>query len=110
MVRKPTLILDFACTLTGLHFLFSTAHVQGPPLGFFIYGVYALGIVVCVVGAEQLCVRREMREGLWGNDSNSNNIEMSQLYKSNRRQSSKPQGLGLVMDSPEPSHSQPTNI
>ncbi|TIA82921.1 hypothetical protein E3P81_01261 [Wallemia ichthyophaga] len=103
LIRKPTLILDFALTITGLHFLFTTAHVQSPPVGFFCYGVYALGVVVLVVGAEQLAMRRELTEGLWGDKSNEQDYEMSTRHNHNQhvRSHRRPTGLGLVLDSPD---------
>lgn len=101
LVRKPTLILDFAATMTGLHFLFTTAHVQSPPLGFFCYGIYALGIVVLVVGAEQLAMRRELRRGLWGDRQDDYEMSTRRNYNQHRRANQRPAGLGLVLDSPD---------
>ncbi|EIM21883.1 hypothetical protein E3Q22_02429 [Wallemia mellicola] len=101
LVRKPTLILDFAVTMTGLHFLFTTAHVQSPPLGFFCYGIYALGVVVLVVGAEQLAMRRELRRGLWGDRQDDYEMSTRRNYNQHRRANQRPAGLGLVLDSPD---------
>ncbi|KAI5455077.1 hypothetical protein NCC49_002349 [Naganishia albida] len=65
LVRKPTLILDFACTLVFLHICITTYHTGGRvPTSFFFWAVMAVATVLMIVGAEQLCVRREMNEGL----------------------------------------------
>lgn len=82
LVRKPTLVLDFACTLTFLHVVLTTYHAGGlVPTTFFFWAVMIVGTVLMIIGAEQvrvigiaknavtyfdiqLCVRREMKEGL----------------------------------------------
>jgi hypothetical protein len=57
LVRKPTLILDFACTLVFLHTCITTYHTGGRvPTSFFFWAVMAVGTVLMIIGAEQVRV------------------------------------------------------
>ncbi|TDL26585.1 hypothetical protein BD410DRAFT_763829 [Rickenella mellea] len=64
IVRRPRLILDFAITLIFNHVVLTTYYSEALPSSIFFWLVMAAGAAVSVVSAEQLCVRREMREGL----------------------------------------------
>jgi hypothetical protein len=55
LVRKPTLVLDFACTLTFLHVVITTYHAGGLiPTTFFFWAVMIVGTVLMIIGAEQV--------------------------------------------------------
>ncbi|KAK0489423.1 integral membrane protein S linking to the trans Golgi network-domain-containing protein [Armillaria novae-zelandiae] len=64
LIRRPRLILDFALTLLFNHLVLTTYYAARVPASAFWWAVVAAGALVMVGGAEQLCVRREMREGL----------------------------------------------
>lgn len=54
LVRKPTLVLDFACTLTFLHVVITSYHAGGIPTTFFFWAVMIVGTVLMIIGAEQV--------------------------------------------------------
>ena len=64
VVRRPKLILDFALTLVFNHIVLTTYYSASLPSSLFFWLVIAAGAFCSVVISEQLCVRREMREGL----------------------------------------------
>jgi len=64
LVRRPTYILDFACTLVLNHLILTTYYSASFPSSLFFWIIMTCGAVLDIVFAEQLCVRREMREGL----------------------------------------------
>jgi len=64
LIRRPRLILDFALTLIFNHLVLTTYYSASLPTSFFFWLVLLGGSAVTVVVAEQLCVKREMREGL----------------------------------------------
>lgn len=64
IVRKPTHILDFALTLNLNHLILTTYYAGAFPLSIFYWLVQIAGAVVMIVGAEQLCVKREMQTDL----------------------------------------------
>ncbi|PBK99995.1 hypothetical protein ARMGADRAFT_918814 [Armillaria gallica] len=64
LIRRPRLILDFALTLLFNHLVLTTYYAARVPSSGFWWAVVGVGTLGMVVGAEQLCVRREMREGL----------------------------------------------
>lgn len=64
LIRRPRLILDFALTLVFNHLVLTTYYSATLPTSFFFWLVLLGGSAVMVVVAEQLCVKREMREGL----------------------------------------------
>ena len=64
LIRRPRLILDFALTLVFNHLVLTTYYSASLPTSFFFWLVLLGGSAVTVVVAEQLCVKREMREGL----------------------------------------------
>jgi hypothetical protein len=64
LIRRPRLILDFALTLVFNHLVLTTYYSASIPTSLFFWVVLIAGSVLTVVMAEQLCVRREMKEGL----------------------------------------------
>ncbi|KII86042.1 hypothetical protein PLICRDRAFT_44496 [Plicaturopsis crispa FD-325 SS-3] len=64
LVRKPRLILDFALTLVFNHLVLTTYYSASLPTSLFFWLVVLGGSAMTVIIAEQLCVKREMTEGL----------------------------------------------
>jgi hypothetical protein len=64
LIRRPRMILDFALTLVFNHLVLTTYYSASLPTSLFFYLVLFIGAAISVIVAEQLCVRREMREGL----------------------------------------------
>ena len=64
LVRRPRLVLDFTLTLLFNHLLLTTYYAASVPTSLFFWVVMVVCAVLMVVATEQLCVRREMREGL----------------------------------------------
>jgi hypothetical protein len=64
LIRRPRLILDFALTLVFNHLVLTTYYSASVPTSLFFWLVLILGSALTVITAEQLCVKREMREGL----------------------------------------------
>jgi len=65
IIRKPTHVLDFALTLLLNHLILTTYYSASLPSSVFFWLVVSAGSATTIIFAEQLCVRREMREGLW---------------------------------------------
>ena len=63
-MRRPRLILDFALTLVFNHLVLSTYYSSSLPTSLFFWIVMFGGATLTIVVAEQLCVKREMSEGL----------------------------------------------
>ena len=71
LVRRPTYILDFSATLLFVHLIITTYSAAAFPTSLYVWLVFGVSLIVQVVWAEQLCIRREMREGLsvpWKDD------------------------------------------
>ncbi|EKM50721.1 uncharacterized protein PHACADRAFT_264163 [Phanerochaete carnosa HHB-10118-sp] len=64
LVRRPRLILDFTLTLLFNHLLLTTYYTASVPTSLFFWLIMAACAILMVAATEQLCVRREMREGL----------------------------------------------
>jgi hypothetical protein len=64
IIRKPRLILDFALTLLFNHLVLTTYYSASIPTSLFFWLVTLCGAAITIVAAEQLCVKREMNEGL----------------------------------------------
>jgi protein SYS1 len=58
------MILDFSLTLLFIHLVLTTYYSASLPASFFFYIVMFGGAAISIVVAEQLCVKRELREGL----------------------------------------------
>ncbi|KAF8997823.1 integral membrane protein S linking to the trans Golgi network-domain-containing protein, partial [Cyathus striatus] len=63
-VRRPRLILDFTLTLLFNHLVLTTYYSASIPTSGFFWLVLLLGAAMTLIGAEQACVRREMKDGL----------------------------------------------
>jgi hypothetical protein len=57
-------VLDFALTLLGLHLIISTYYSGGLPRGLLTWGTFAACAGIMIVVGEQVCVRRELQEGI----------------------------------------------
>lgn len=64
LIRRPRLILDFALTLVFNHLVLTTYYSASIPTSLFFWLVMFAGSAWIVIVAEQLCVKREMTEGL----------------------------------------------
>ncbi|KAI0794729.1 integral membrane protein S linking to the trans Golgi network-domain-containing protein [Fomes fomentarius] len=64
LVRRPRLILDFALTLLFNHLVLTTYYSAAIPTSLFFWAVMCISTAGTVIFAEQLCVKREMNEGL----------------------------------------------
>ena len=64
LVRRPRLVLDFALTLIFNHLVLTTYYSSSVPTSLFFWAVLFAGCAGTVIVTEQLCVKREMNEGL----------------------------------------------
>ncbi|EKM81581.1 hypothetical protein AGABI1DRAFT_111865 [Agaricus bisporus var. burnettii JB137-S8] len=64
LVRRPRLILDFALTLVFNHLVLTIYYSASIPTSIFFWAIMVGGAAITIVVAEQLCVKREMKEGL----------------------------------------------
>jgi len=64
LIRRPRLILDFSLTLVFNHLVLTTYYSAALPTSLFFWLVLLGGAVLTIIVAEQLCVKREMSEGL----------------------------------------------
>ncbi|KAJ7065333.1 integral membrane protein S linking to the trans Golgi network-domain-containing protein [Mycena amicta] len=64
LIRRPRLILDFSLTLVFNHLVLTTYYSASIPTSLFFWLVMIAGSALMIIVAEQLCVRREMSEGL----------------------------------------------
>lgn len=64
LVRRPRLILDFALTLAFSHIVLTTYYSASIPTSLFFWIIMFTWSAITVTIAEQLCVKREMTEGL----------------------------------------------
>jgi hypothetical protein len=64
LVRRPRLILDFALTFVFNHLVLTTYYAASIPKSLFFWLVLTCGSILTIVVAEQMCVKREMTEGL----------------------------------------------
>ncbi|GAA5896061.1 uncharacterized protein JCM6883_001701 [Sporobolomyces salmoneus] len=67
-VRRPTHILDFSLTLLFNHTIITTYYSHKFPTSLFYWFILAISVVVQIVTAEQMCVKREMRKGFQVSD------------------------------------------
>lgn len=58
------MILDFSLTLVFIHLVLTTYYSSALPVSWFFWAVMLLCTAPMVVISEQLCVKREMAEGL----------------------------------------------
>lgn len=78
-VRRPRLVLDFALTLAGAHVVLTTYYAGAVPRGLFTWVTYAAACGATVVLGEQLCVRREMADGIPINSREPEDVELGAL-------------------------------
>lgn len=64
LIRRPRLILDFSLTLVFNHLVLTTYYSAALPTSLFFWLVLLGGATLTIVIAEQLCVKREMSDGL----------------------------------------------
>ena len=83
LVRRPRLILDFTLTLVFNHLVLTTYYAAAIPTSVFFWLVMCVSAAGTVVFAEQLCVKREMSEGLVVGPTydGDDNVEMGSLLR-----------------------------
>jgi len=81
LVRRPTHVLDFSLTLLLIHIILTTYYSSSLPSSLFFWIVMFAGAAVTVIFAEQLCVRREMREGIGIAIEPADSLEMGNLRR-----------------------------
>ncbi|KAH9913085.1 integral membrane protein S linking to the trans Golgi network-domain-containing protein [Epithele typhae] len=84
LVRRPRLVLDFALTLLFVHLVLTTYYTAAFPTSVFFWLVVGASTAGTVIFAEQLCVKREMDEGLVvtaPTDNGEDNVEMGHLLR-----------------------------
>ena len=64
IVRRPKLVLDFSLTLILNHIILTTYYSAAFPSSLFFWAIIAAGAAITIVLAEQMCVKRELREGI----------------------------------------------
>ncbi|TFY78007.1 hypothetical protein EWM64_g6005 [Hericium alpestre] len=64
LIRRPRLILDFALTLLFNHLVLTTYYSAELPTSLFFWAVMLCGAALTIIVTEQLCMKREMSEGL----------------------------------------------
>jgi len=64
LIRRPTMVLDFSLTLILNHTILTTYYASSFPTSLFFWFIMSIGTLFLIVFAEQLCVRRELRQGL----------------------------------------------
>ncbi|WFD20920.1 hypothetical protein MCAP1_003175 [Malassezia caprae] len=60
LVRKPTHVLDFVCTMHLVHFLLTSWYAGSIPYSLYWWLVMVLHATLCIVCAERLAIQREM--------------------------------------------------
>jgi protein SYS1 len=58
------MILDFSLTLLFNHLVLTTYYSASIPTSLFFYMITFGGAAISVIAAEQMCIKREMQEGL----------------------------------------------
>lgn len=58
------MILDFSLTLLFNHLVLTTYYAAALPTSWFFWAVMVASAATMIIAAEQLCVKREMSEGL----------------------------------------------
>lgn len=82
LIRRPRLILDFSLTLLFNHLVLTTYYSSAIPTSFFFWLIMAISAGMMVIIAEQLCVKREMAEGLAvASSAEGDEIEMGGLLR-----------------------------
>lgn len=85
LIKRPRLILDFSVTLLFNHIVLTTYYSAALPSSPFFWIIVIAGTALTVVATEQLCVRREMREGLRTVAPELDEMEMGNRGPNSRR-------------------------
>lgn len=64
LVRRPRMILDFTLTLLFNHLVLTTYYSSAVPTSLFFWAIVLGSAALTIIVAEQMCVKREMNEGL----------------------------------------------
>lgn len=76
------MILDFSLTLLFIHFVLTTYYSSSFPTSLFFLAIMVLSTGITVIAAEQLCVKREMSEGLAvATNDEGDDVEMGNLLR-----------------------------
>jgi len=83
LVRRPRLILDFTLTLLFNHLVLTTYYSAAIPTSLFFWIILLGSSFLTLLLAEQMCVKREMSEGLViaSNSLEAGDVEMSALRR-----------------------------
>lgn len=83
LIRRPRLILDFALTLLFNHLVLTSYYSSALPTSWFFWVVMIGGTCLMVIVSEQLCVKREMTEGLAvaSTTNDADEVEMGGLLR-----------------------------
>ncbi|KAH9930263.1 integral membrane protein S linking to the trans Golgi network-domain-containing protein [Fomitopsis serialis] len=82
LIRRPRMILDFSLTLIFNHLVLTTYYAASFPTTLFFWGVVIISAAMMVIVAEQLCVKREMTEGLTvAAPTEDEDVEMGSLLR-----------------------------
>ena len=83
LVRRPRLILDFTLTLLFNHLVLTTYYSAAIPTSLFFWIVVLGSSFLTLLLAEQMCVKREMSEGLViaTNSQEGGDVEMGALRR-----------------------------
>lgn len=63
LVRKPTHVLDFVCTMHFVHFILTTSFAGALPHSVYWWVLMMVHASLCIVFAERIAIQREMRMG-----------------------------------------------
>ena len=82
LIRRPRMILDFSLTLIFNHLVLTTYYAASFPTTIFFWGVMTVCAAMMIIVAEQLCVKREMTEGLTvAAPAEDEDVEMGSLLR-----------------------------
>jgi protein SYS1 len=83
LVRRPRLILDFTLTLLFNHLVLTTYYSADLPTSLFFWAVVLGSSLLTLLLAEQMCVKREMTEGLViaSNNPDLGDVELGALRR-----------------------------
>ena len=82
LIRRPRMILDFSLTLLFNHLVLTTYYAAALPTSLFFWIVMIASAALMVIAAEQLCVKREMSDGLAVVTNNeADEMEMGDLLR-----------------------------
>lgn len=85
LVRRPRLILDFAITLMFNHLVLTTYYSASIPTSLFFWLIMVAGSAWIIIAAEQLCVKREMNEGLVVSQSQPRDGDLDEMEMGDTR-------------------------